>query len=61
VSLIDRRYTPARASPQSVEALRMFLQQELDKISQSFMFEMPAPSGGSGLTQAEVLTRGLGA
>lgn len=33
---LPRPYTPARASPQSTEGLRMFLQQELDKIAQAF-------------------------
>jgi hypothetical protein len=32
-----RYYTPARANPQSFEHLRMFLQQELDKIARAFM------------------------
>lgn len=30
-----RLYTPARANPQSIEHMRIFLQQELDKIAQA--------------------------
>ena len=44
--MTDRRYTPARANPQSLDHFRIFLQQELDKIAQAFMAS-PEKVGGT--------------
>jgi hypothetical protein len=54
----ERRYTPARANPQTLEHFRIFIQQELDKIAQALMFEIPASTGGGGQAAVEFQDEG---